>query len=58
MLLPLLCGQMVNSINNHDDLMAGTIKFMILTVVMAVFSASRGFTFNMLGEKIQVAMRQ
>jgi ABC-type bacteriocin/lantibiotic exporter with double-glycine peptidase domain len=30
----------------------------ILTVVMAVSSAIRGFTFNMLGERIQVAMRQ
>ncbi len=57
-LLPLLCGQMVNSINNHDDLMGGAFKFVILTLVMAVFSASRGFTFNMLGEKIQVLMRQ
>ncbi len=57
-MLPLLCGQMVNSINNHDDLMMGAFKFMMLTLVMAVFSASRGFTFNMLGEKIQVSMRQ
>ena len=36
----------------------GALHFVLLTVVMAVSSAIRGFTFNMLGERIQVAMRQ
>jgi ABC-type multidrug transport system fused ATPase/permease subunit len=57
-LLPMMCGQMVDSIRERGDLVAGSIRFILLTVVMAVFSAARGFTFNMLGEKIQVSMRQ
>ena len=38
--------------------MDGTIKFIILTVFMAVFSAVRGYLFSILGQKIMVSMRQ
>jgi ABC-type multidrug transport system fused ATPase/permease subunit len=57
-LLPLLCGQMVDTIRKGDELVSGSMKFIVLTVFMAIFSAIRGFTFNMLGERIQVSMRQ
>lgn len=57
-LLPLLCGQMVDTIRESGDLIDGTIKFIILTVFMAVFSAIRGYGFNLLGERIMVEMRQ
>lgn len=57
-LLPLLCGKMVDSIRADEDLTGGAIRFIILTILMAVFSAIRGFSFMMLGERIQVAMRQ
>ena len=56
--LPLVCGQMVDEIKDNGDLMDGTIKFIILTVFMAVFSAVRGYLFSILGEKIMVSMRQ
>ena len=48
-LLPMICGQMVDTIRQSGDLMEDTIKFIILTVVMAVFSAVRGYMFNILG---------
>ena len=57
-LLPLLSGQMVDTIRSSGDLTEGAIKFIILTIIMAVFSAIRGFSFNLLGEKIMVEMRQ
>lgn len=57
-LLPLLSGQMIDTIREEGDLLVGAIKFIILTVVMAVFSSIRGFGFNLLGEKIMVEMRQ
>lgn len=57
-LLPLLCGQMVDTIRESGDLIDGTVKFIILTVVMAIFSSIRGYTFNILGEKIMVELRQ
>lgn len=56
--LPLIVGQMVDAIKDNGDLMDGTIKFIILTVFMAVFSACRGYLFSILGENIMVAMRQ
>jgi hypothetical protein len=40
---------MVDTIRLSEDLTAGSIRFIILTVFMAAFSAVRGFTFNMLG---------
>ncbi len=48
-LLPMICGKMVDTIRQSGDLMEDTIKFIILTVVMAVFSAVRGYMFNILG---------
>ncbi len=49
---------MIDTIREEGDLLIGAIKFIILTVVMAVFSSIRGFGFNLLGEKIMVEMRQ
>lgn len=57
-LLPKMCGEMVDTIREGGELVTGSLKFIVLTVFMACFSAIRGFTFNMLGEKIQVSMRQ
>lgn len=48
-MLPLLCGRMVDSIRAKDSLTVGAIQFSILTIVMAVFSSIRGYTFNQLG---------
>jgi len=56
-LLPLLSGQMVDTIRIGGDLDVGAIQFLILTVFMAVFSAVRGFGFMMLGERVMVSMR-
>lgn len=49
---------MVDTIRESGDLIDGTVKFIILTVVMAIFSSIRGYTFNILGEKIMVELRQ
>jgi ABC-type multidrug transport system fused ATPase/permease subunit len=57
-LLPMLSGQMVDSIRLEADLGDGAIKFILLTIVMAISSAIRGYSFNMLGERIQLEMRQ
>ena len=34
------------------------IKFLVLTLIMAIFSALRGYSFNLLGEKIVRDLRQ
>lgn len=57
-LLPLLSGKMVDAIRAGDDLVPGAIQFLILTVFMAVFSAVRGYSFMLLGERVMVCMRQ
>lgn len=57
-LLPLLSGKMVDAIRAGDDLIPGAIQFLILTVFMAVFSAVRGYSFMLLGERVMVCMRQ
>jgi ABC-type multidrug transport system fused ATPase/permease subunit len=57
-LLPLICGQMVDVIKDGESLTEGTLKFIILTVFMAIFSSIRGYMFNILGEKIMVALRK
>lgn len=48
-LLPLICGQMVDVIKDNGSLIDGAIKFIILTVFMAIFSSIRGYLFNILG---------
>jgi ABC-type multidrug transport system fused ATPase/permease subunit len=57
-LLPLLSGKMVDAIRAGEDLVPGAIQFLILTVFMAVFSAVRGYSFMLLGERVMVCMRQ
>jgi ABC-type multidrug transport system fused ATPase/permease subunit len=57
-MIPLISGEMVDAIKNEESLTEGTVRFIILTVFMAVFSAIRGYMFSILGEKIMVAMRQ
>lgn len=51
-LLPTLCGIIIDHIKDGEELTADAFKFLILTLFMAVFSALRGFCFNLLGEKI------
>jgi len=49
---------MVDVIKDGGSMTKGTIEFIILTVFMAIFSSIRGFMFNILGEKIMVALRK
>ena len=56
--LPLLCGSMIDHIKEGDSLTEDSLKFFILTIGMAVFSALRGYSFNLLGEKIVMDMRK
>ena len=56
--LPLLCGSIIDHIKDGDDLKNDSLKFVGLTVFMAIFSAIRGYGFNILGEKIVMDMRK
>lgn len=52
-LLPTLCGQIIDHIKDGEhELSTDAFKFVILTICMAFFSALRGFSFNLLGEKV------
>ena len=51
-ILPMLCGQIIDHIKDSLPLTSDAIKFVILTVIMAFFSSLRGYSFNLLGEKI------
>ena len=57
-ILPLLCGQFIDKIKEGESLTEDSIKFIILTLIMAFFSAIRGFGFNLLGELIVRDLRQ
>ena len=48
---------MVDRIREGGDLTEGAIEFAVLTVFQSVFSAIRGYGFNVLGERIIVSMR-
>jgi len=50
--LPTLCGTIIDHIKNAEDLTIDAFKFLALTLIMAVFSAIRGFAFNLIGEKV------
>lgn len=56
--LPLLCGSIIDDIRQENDLTENSIKFVILTLGMAIFSSLRGYCFNILGEKIVMDMRK
>lgn len=56
--LPLLCGSIIDHIKDGADLKEDSFKFVVLTVVMAFSSAVRGYGFNLLGEKIVMDMRK
>lgn len=51
-LLPLLCGDFINHIKDGDSLVEDALKFVVLTIIMAVFSSIRGYSFNLLGQRI------
>jgi len=57
-LLPLLCGSFIDNIKDGVSLTEDAINFIILTVTMAIFSAIRGYSFNLLGERIVLDMRK
>ena len=50
--LPLLCGQFIDEIKEGGSLVEDSIQFIILTLIMAVSSAVRGFSFNLIGELV------
>jgi glucose uptake protein GlcU len=57
-ILPLLCGSIIDNIKDGLDLKEDSSTFVVLTVVMAFSSALRGYGFNLLGEKIVMDMRK
>ena len=48
-LLPLLVGQIVDTIRENGNLTEMAVKFIILSILMAVFASIKGFTFSILG---------
>lgn len=50
--LPMLCGIIIDHIKDQESLTMDALKFLALTLIMSVFSATRGYCFNLLGEKI------
>ena len=56
--LPLLCGTIIDHIKDGKDPKNDSLKFIGLTVIMAIFSAIRGYGFNILGEKIVMDLRK
>lgn len=48
-LLPLLCGTIIDHIRNEESLGNDALMFVALTLIMAIFSSLRGFCFNLLG---------
>lgn len=57
-ILPLLCGSIIDHIKEGESLKMDSLKFLGLSVVMAIFSALRGYCFNLLGEKIVRDLRK
>jgi ABC-type multidrug transport system fused ATPase/permease subunit len=58
--LPYLAGQIVDLISkdkNRDRLNALAIQFCMVFLVVAIFSFIRGATYNLLGEKVVLEMR-
>lgn len=47
--LPMLCGIIIDHIKDHESLTMDAIYFLALTLIMSVFSATRGYCFNLLG---------
>ena len=47
--MPFLCGLIIDDIRNQNSLWKNSLYLLILTIVMAVSSAIRGYAFNTLG---------
>ena len=55
--LPYLSGEMIDDIKGENSLIAHTLQLIALTVILAVFSAVRGYCFNYIGELVMYDMR-
>jgi ABC-type multidrug transport system fused ATPase/permease subunit len=56
--IPWYCGQLLDSINKHDDQLDNlSLQFLILCAVTGVFSFVRGFCYNLVGEKVMKDLR-
>jgi ABC-type multidrug transport system fused ATPase/permease subunit len=55
--LPYLCGDIIDSINRKDPLLPHMVQFALLTVFLFVFGGLRGFCFNLLGEEVMLELR-
>lgn len=55
--LPYLSGEMIDDIKGEKSLLNHALQLLTLTVILAVFSALRGYCFNLIGELVMYDMR-
>ncbi|XP_051912531.1 ABC transporter B family member 1-like [Hippocampus zosterae] len=56
--MPYLCGDIIDTISTHSNLLPQMVRFMALTGLMFVFGGCRGLCFNLLGERVMLDLRK